>query len=118
MSLKQGLAAEEKARHFLIKKGFQWIESNYRCRWGEIDLIMRDKNYLVFIEVRARTSSAYGGAAASITYSKRQKLIKSAEHYLLTKKWQGNCPVRFDVVSMDGANSEMEWINNAFGMDF
>ncbi|MBA2657277.1 MAG: YraN family protein [Tatlockia sp.] len=118
MSLKTGFAAEERARAYLQQQGLQWLESNYRCRLGEIDLIMRDGNYLVFVEVRARVSSAYGGAVASVTRSKQQKLIKTALSYLLVKNLQDSQPMRFDVLGFDGSGSQLNWVKNAFGLDF
>lgn len=118
MSLKLGFRAEQQARSYLRAQGLQWIESNYRCRWGEIDLIMQDKEYLVFVEVRARASSSFGGAVASVTYSKQQKLIKTATTYLVAKQILGKQPVRFDVLGLEGTNLQINWIKNAFGLDF
>lgn len=115
MSQQIGFAAEDLARNYLGSHGLTWVESNYRCRLGEIDLIMRDLNYLVFIEVRSRTSSAYGGAIQSITYSKRQKLLRTATLYLQTKKLYDKQLCRFDVVSLDGVPPKITWIKNAFG---
>ncbi len=118
MSVVTGLAAEQQARTYLIAQGLQWIESNYRCRWGEIDLIMRENNYLVFVEVRARASRSHGGAAASVTFSKQQKLIKTATNYLLSKKIYDKQPTRFDVLGLEGKDMEVDWIKNAFGLNF
>jgi putative endonuclease len=114
MSLKMGLAAEEMARDYLIAKGMKWVESNYRCKLGEIDLIMQDNGYLVFVEVRARASNAYGGAVESITYHKQQKLLRTASLYLLTRQLYENVPVRFDVMSIEGRPPQFTWIRNAF----
>ncbi len=118
MSLPAGFAAEDLARNYLGSQGLTWVESNYRCRMGEIDLIMRDKEYLVFVEVRARTSIAYGGGVQSITPGKRQKLLRTATLYLQTKKLYDKQPCRFDVLSLDGASPQITWIKNAFGADF
>ena len=118
MSQQMGFAAEEHARRYLSEHGLTWVESNYLCRLGEIDLIMRDKDYVVFIEVRARASKAYGGAVQSITHSKRQKIIRTATLYLQTKKLYDKQPCRFDVVSLDGVPPQINWIKNAFGVDF
>lgn len=118
MSLKEGFAAEQQARTYLLAQGLQWIESNYRCRWGEIDLIMREASALIFVEVRARASLAFGGAAASVTYQKQQKLIKTALHYLSSKKLHDKQAVRFDVLALQGKEPEFEWIKNAFGSNF
>jgi putative endonuclease len=114
MSQKIGSAAEKRACAYLLSQGLQWIESNYHCRWGEIDLIMREKDFLVFIEVRARTSAAFGGALASVTYHKQQKLIQTATHYLLEKKLYNNQPARFDILAFEGVASRIDWIKNAF----
>lgn len=115
MSLVAGFAAEETARDYLVAQGMQWVESNYRCRLGEIDLIMRDKDYLVFVEVRSRASNTYGSAIESITYSKQQKLLRTASLYLLTHKLQDKVPARFDVISIEGKPPKLTWISNAFG---
>lgn len=118
MSQKTGFAAEQRACTYLSNQGLQWIESNYRCRWGEIDLIMRDGKYLVFVEVRSRVSRSFGGAVASVTYVKQQKLVKTAMHYLLLKKMHDKQPIRFDVLGLEGKEAHVEWIKNAFGLDF
>ncbi|CDZ76175.1 hypothetical protein BN59_00441 [Legionella massiliensis] len=118
MSLKIGFAAEQQARNYLVAQGLQWIESNYRCRWGEIDLIMRENNYLVFVEVRARASNSFGGALASVSYSKQQKLIKAATTYMLLKNILDKQPVRFDVLGFEGPESQIQWIKNAFDLSF
>ncbi|WP_115304102.1 YraN family protein [Legionella beliardensis] len=114
MSQQLGFAAEQQACHYLLKQGLSLLVNNYRCRWGEIDLIMKDGNYLVFIEVRARSSSMFGGPFASITLTKQQKIIKTANHFILTKKWGDKYPVRFDVVGIDSRLQNIEWIKNAF----
>lgn len=114
MSQKIGFAAEEQARDYLTAQGLKWISSNYCCRVGEIDLIMRDSDFLVFIEVRARSTRAFGGAVASVTHSKQQKIIKTALCYLQAHKLQDKQPSRFDVVSLDGMPPRITWIKNAF----
>lgn len=118
MSLKTGLVAEEQARAYLISQGLHWVESNYRCRWGEIDLIMQEQNYLVFVEVRARSSRSFGGALASVNYAKQRKLARAATHYLASNKRYDKQPVRFDVLGIEGKELQIEWIKNAFDMDF
>lgn len=115
MSIKRGFAAEEVARQYLLKNGLKLVESNYRSRGGEIDLIMYDGDYLVFVEVRARNSQAYGGALASIGLQKQQKILRTALLYLSVKKLHDKHPIRFDVVALDGLPPEIEWIKNAFG---
>ena len=118
MSQKAGALAEKKACDYLISQGLKWVMSNYRCRLGEIDLIMRDGIYLVFVEVRARASNAFGGALASVTYGKQQKLIKTAVLYLLINKLQDKQAIRFDVLGMEGMPPSITWVKNAFGSDF
>lgn len=118
MSQKIGFAAEEQARCYLSEQGLKWVTSNYRCRCGEIDLIMRDGRCLVFIEVRARTSRQFGGALASVTYNKRQKLIKTALLYLTAHNLFEKQPTRFDMIGIEGIPPKVTWIKNAFGSDF
>ena len=113
-----GSQAEQKALDYLTGQGLKLITRNYHCRMGEIDLIMKDPMYLVFIEVRARVSAAFGGGLASITYAKRQKIIKTTSHYLLTHKIREQQAIRFDVVSIDGKAGELTWVKDAFSTDY
>jgi putative endonuclease len=93
----------------------QHIRSNYRCRRGEIDLIMQDDEYLVFVEVRFRSSQRYGGALASIGQRKKARLRTAATHYLQRFHPYGDRPCRFDVVIPDPIHlSQCTWIPNAF----
>ena len=118
MSQKTGALAEQYACEYLTSQGLQWVVSNYRSRLGEIDLIMRDGSYLVFVEVRARASNAFGGPLASVTYGKQQKLIKTASLYLLVNKLHDKQPIRFDVLGLEGVPPSITWVKNAFGSDF
>ena len=106
----QGQQAENTACAFLQQRGMSLIEKNYRCRSGEIDLIMRDGRQLVFVEVRYRRSQAYGGPIESIDHRKRLKLIATAKHYLLVKKVRS--AARFDIVGIS-ADNQVHWIPNA-----
>ena len=117
MSLKIGDAAEALARDYLMKHGLRWITSNYRCRIGEIDLIMHDKDYLVFVEVRARASLTFGGALTSITRKKQQKIVKTAQLYLQTNNLHDKQACRFDVISLEGSPPNITWIQHAFEAD-
>lgn len=112
-----GMLAESLAREYLVEHGLIWRASNYRCRLGEIDLVMEDGKHLVFVEVRARRSAAFGGALASVTRTKQQKLIKTAWIYLIQHKLHATHACRFDVLSLDGDPPQMQWIKNAFGTD-
>jgi putative endonuclease len=108
-----GDAAEAIAERFLQAQGLTTIARNYRCRGGEIDLIMRDRDSVVFVEVRLRRSSAFGGAGASIGVAKQRRLILAAQHYLLTLN--ATPPCRFDAILMNSLEMrDVEWIRNAF----
>lgn len=113
-----GQQAEQDALEYLSSKGLKLVYRNYSCRLGEIDLIMRDGAYLVFIEVRSRTHKAYGDGLDSITYAKRQKIIKTTSHYLIRYKIQDKYPVRFDVISIDGKNKKLTWVKDAFSTEY
>jgi putative endonuclease len=107
----RGEQAEVLAADFLRSKGLRITARNYRSRHGEIDLIARDGATVVFVEVRSRAGEAYGGAAASITAAKREKLIKTAHHYLAGITPLPPC--RFDAVLITGKPPRIEWIHNA-----
>ena len=109
----RGKDAEARAARYLEARGLHIVERNYRSRYGEIDLIARDGVTLVFVEVRARSSNAFGGAAASITAAKRQKLTRTALHYLAGAGRTPQC--RFDAVLLAGDDGPVEWIRDAFG---
>ncbi len=81
-----GDKGEKLARDFLKKKGYRIIETNFRCREGEIDIVARKKDYLVFVEVRTKTGAGYGSPEESITFAKKDKLIASALSYIDTHK--------------------------------
>lgn len=109
----KGDEKERLAEEFLSTKGFELIERNFNCKSGEVDLIMKDGEYLVFIEVRYRENNDFGGALESITAGKQRKLRRAAEFYLLQQFGNTPPPCRFDVVGIEGEN-ELEWIKNAF----
>ena len=112
-----GDSAERIAETFLQGHGLTLVTRNYRCRFGEIDLIMRQRDTLVFIEVRLRRShkgNDFGGPAASITATKQSRIIAAAQHYLAGVKQLPPC--RFDAVLLNGLNvKDVEWLPNAFG---
>ena len=95
--------AEERALDLLQEGGLKLLARNVRFRVGELDLVMQDHETIVFVEVRFRSPSRYGGAASSITAAKQQRLIRAAEP-----------ASRFDVVTLDGAT--VGWIKDAFGV--
>ena len=113
-----GRDAEDLAERFLVRRGLMPVSRNYRCRRGEIDLVMRDADTLVFVEVRRRTSRAFGGGLDSVDTRKRIRLVAAAEHYLMTHRIGDDHPCRFDVVAIDGPGrrTTIEWVNDAFGV--
>ncbi len=107
----RGEQAETLAADFLRSQGLTITTRNYRCRFGEIDLIARDGKTLIFVEVRSRADDAFGGAAASITPAKRERLLKTARHYLADMHPSPAC--RFDAVMLTGTPPRIDWIRNA-----
>jgi putative endonuclease len=101
----------------LQSRGLILLQKNYRCPCGEIDLIMRDGQEVVFVEVRLRRHTYLGSAIESITPAKQRKLIKTALLYLQQKRWLDRVACRFDVLGIDERN-ELEWIPNAFSGGF
>ncbi|EMA4504184.1 YraN family protein [Enterobacter hormaechei] len=117
LSRKQtGDALELKARRWLEGKGLRFVAANVRGRGGEIDLIMKDGQTIVFVEVRYRQSSRFGGAAASVTLAKQQKLLQTAHLWLARHNGSfDTVDCRFDVVAFTG--NAIDWLKNAFGED-
>lgn len=106
-----GNAGEETARRFLLDKGFQIIGRNYTAPGGELDLIARDGNTLVFVEVKTRARGGFGGPAAAITPAKQKRLTQAAVCYVKEKKPKFDS-IRFDAVCILAGN--VEHILNAF----
>lgn len=110
---KSGAQAEQLAAQYLQGQGLKLLQMNYTCRFGEIDLIMLDGETHVFVEVRLRSSTAFGGAAASIDTRKQTKLVRTAQHYL--SRLQRLPPCRFDAILMQSSDTHhIAWIRNAF----
>ena len=110
-----GLRAEQIAGAFLQRQGLTLIQSNWRCRLGEIDLVLRDGGTIVFVEVRLRTHPDFGGAAESIGRAKRARLLAAARLYL---SGQPERPCRFDAVLLKRLEPpEIEWIRDALSDD-
>lgn len=105
-----GKEAEDAAAAYLQDQGLELLARNWRCRGGEIDLVCRHGASLVFVEVRARSRSDYGGAAASITQAKRQRLIHAARQYLAGLGRVPPC--RFDAVLVEAG--QLSWLQDAF----
>jgi len=104
----KGQQGEDAALVLLTRHGLALVERNFRCTGGELDLIMRDGACLVFVEVRRRRGSAFGGAAASITPAKQRRMVHAAQTFLL--RYPRPPPCRFDVIAIDGA--AIDWLKN------
>lgn len=109
----RGRAAEELARRHLEAAGLRLRTANYRCRCGEIDLVMESRSGdIVFVEVRYRARNDYGGAVASVDAHKRRRLVRAATLYI-AEQGLDRAPARFDVVAVDGGD-RVEWLPGAF----
>lgn len=112
LHLSNGNAAEALAATYLQSFKLKLLDKNFRCPYGEIDLIMQDGNTLVFVEVRMRSSAIFGGALMSITPDKQEKLKRTAQRYM---QLHGEQACRFDVVLMHAVDvNAVEWLKNAF----
>jgi putative endonuclease len=111
-----GSGAEEAALHYLRGQGLELIARNFRCKGGEIDLVMLERRTLVLIEVRYRSSDAFGGAAASVAPYKQRRIIRAARYLLTVQPALRRYPARFDVIAVmpQAAASGIDWIRAAF----
>lgn len=112
----RGSEAEQAAATWLQRRGLVCIDRNYRCKVGEIDLIMQHESTLVFVEVRLRSRSHFGDGAESITAAKRRRVIRAAQHFLAAhRRWQ-QYACRFDVLAASGNGGQLswQWLQNAF----
>ena len=115
---RKGLRFEKEAGKYLERQGLELLQSNYRCRFGEIDLVMLDADSICFVEVRFRSSDRFGGASASITPAKQRRIVKAALCYLSQHRRLAQHAPRFDALLIQrrqsGAELEFDWIPNAF----
>jgi putative endonuclease len=112
-----GESGEQIALSYLKRKGLKPVLRNYRCKGGELDLVMLDGKTLALIEVRVRKNDRFGGAAASVTPTKQRRISIAGKHLLLTRRDLASYRARFDVVAIRGNAfyaSEIEWIKDAF----
>ncbi|MEE8058427.1 MAG: YraN family protein [Pseudomonadales bacterium] len=113
-----GAQIEQRACQWLEQQGLDYIESNYRCRVGEIDLVMLDQQQLVFVEVRYRKQNSFGSAAESVDWRKQKKLQKTAAHYLVHRPKHIKRACRFDVLAAQPGKQYNTlrwcWIKDAF----
>jgi len=115
--LLRGDEAEGHARRFLESRGLLCVDANVRSRFGEIDLVMRDRETIVFVEVRYRRPTRFVDALDSVGPAKRRKLVATASWYLARRPRLAEAPVRFDVVAIDGRSpgrNALQWIVDAF----
>ena len=115
----RGATAEDAAHAHLLAAGLRTLARNARFKVGELDLVMRDGECVVFVEVRYRSHAGFGGGAVSVDGRKRRKLIRAAQVFLQGARGFANAPCRFDVVEAcgDPANPELRWIPDAFRAD-
>ncbi|PPD31733.1 MAG: YraN family protein [Methylomonas sp.] len=110
--LLKGETAEQQALVYLQQQGLQLVCSNFRCKLGELDLVMKEGEALVIVEVRFRKSEQFGGALASITAQKQARIVAATQHYVIINRLS-HMAIRFDVVALSGAGP-INWIKNAF----
>jgi putative endonuclease len=112
-----GRVWEEAASKYLAQRGLRTLLRGYHCRLGELDLVCVDGDYLVVVEVRARSSSSFASAKSSVDVFKQRKIVLATRHLLMRRpEWHGR-PLRFDVIAIQGIESEapeVEWIRGAF----
>ncbi|KAB7765459.1 YraN family protein [Xanthomonas maliensis] len=113
----RGAAVEAAARALLEQAGLRWVAGNASYRGGELDLVMRDGAALVFVEVRYRRDTRFGGGAASVDVHKRRKLVLAAQLFLASHPALAALPCRFDVVQASGDPPQLHWIRDAFRAD-
>ena len=111
-----GAAFEDIALTHLERAGLQLIARNYSCRYGEIDLVMRERGTVVFVEVRYRRGSLFGDGIDSVHAGKRAKLVRAAEVFLINHPRLADAACRFDVIAISGdaAAPALDWRRNAF----
>ena len=107
--IKKGKEGEALAADFLVAKGFEIIMRNYRHKHSEIDLIVKKNNWLIFVEVKMRSSDAYGYPEDFVDYKKAKNIVSGAEEYTYQQDWQGN--VRFDIVSIREQHGKREIVH-------
>lgn len=111
-----GNDSENLAGRFLEQKGYEFVENNFSCKRGEIDLIVRKENLLVFVEVRSKSSAQYGQPLETVNCKKQEKIHKAAEYYLYLHPELAELYCRFDVISIlwQEGKARLNWIADAF----
>lgn len=108
----KGTVYEKKAQEYLVEKGYQILECNFRNRSGEIDIVAKDGEYLCFIEVKYRTSSTFGSPLEAVDFRKQNQIRRTAQYYLMKHRLSEWTPCRFDVIAFEG--EEIMHLENAF----
>lgn len=108
----KGSFYEKKALQYLQQNGLQLIETNFRTKLGEIDLIMKDREYLVFIEVKYRKSGQFGNSLEAVSLQKQKTICRVSDTYRIKEQISEFTPIRYDVIAVDG--NQIQWIRNAF----
>jgi len=108
-NIKRGYEGEQLAADFLAQKGFEIVERNYRYKHSEIDLIVKKANWLIFVEVKTRSSYAFGYPEEFVDYKKVKLILEGADHYIYKINWQGN--VRYDIVSIRLGRNKTEIVH-------
>ena len=109
----EGIEGENMACDYMRSHGLEIVERNYSCALGEVDIVAKDGEYLVFCEVKARKSARYGYGVESVTPQKITQIVRTADWYIKSKRLF-SVPVRFDIASVDLTGEEVEYIPNAF----
>lgn len=119
MSRAKGQECEDLAAQYLEKQGLTILERNYQCRLGEIDIIAKNSEFVIFIEVKYRKNNRYGEPFAFVDTKKQRRLIMTALHYNQCKGLNEKHPMRFDVISIQAQNTQfdIQWLKNAFTTD-
>jgi putative endonuclease len=115
--MKRGAAAEELAAQYLQVRGLRILARNLRCKAGELDLVCLDGGVLAIVEVRQRGSAEFGGALASVTWTKQRKITRAAQFFLRREKQWKNLALRFDVLAIEGLPDgahRIDWVKDAF----
>jgi putative endonuclease len=116
LSRRAGTAAERYAEHYLLQKGLKLVARNFHSRFGEIDLVMEDRDTLVFVEVRSRSAATFCSAAESVGARKQSRIIRAAQCLIAYRPKLAERPMRFDVVAISRVpgHNAIEWIRDAF----
>ena len=117
--LQAGEEAETVARRYLEREGLSLIATNYRCRHGELDLVMHENGQIVFAEIRYRQSARIVTPIDTVDRKKRGRIAAAAKHFLQRNRNYGDNSIRFDVLGITGSldKPRIEWIRNAFSTD-